>query len=91
MEDSEKRVQRGFAAVRRAAAPLMLAARSRRYRSLSPAGSALSSKPAATVCGRRMMGQKPDRQTDVLPFHGPCSTFHNNTTALKVLEQTKWC
>jgi len=37
-----------FAAERRAVAPLLLGAR--RCRSISPAGTALSSKPAAAAC-----------------------------------------
>jgi len=50
-----------FAAERRAAAPLLLGAR--RCRSICPACTALSSKPAARRCCGRMMGQT-DRRTD---------------------------
>jgi len=53
-----------FAAERRAAAPLLLGAR--RCRSIFPAGTALSSKPAARRRCGRMMGRA-DRQTDRRP------------------------
>ena len=55
-----------FAAERRAAAP-----GDRRFRSISPARTALSSKPAARRCCGRM-GQT-DGQTDARPLHRPCS------------------
>jgi len=45
-----------FAAERHAAAPLLLGAGTRRYRSMSPARGALSSKPAARCSGCRTMG-----------------------------------
>jgi len=64
-----------FAAERRSATPLLLGARPRRFRSLSPARTALSSKLAARrYCGR-MMGQtngRTDRWTDTQPLHRPC-------------------
>jgi len=48
-----------------AVTPLAVAAerRPRGNRSISPAGGALSSKPAAAACGGRMMGRT-DRQTN---------------------------
>jgi len=51
----------------------------RRCRSISPARTALSSKPAARRGYGRMMGQT-DRQTDGVrtdarPFHRPCSAY----------------
>ena len=64
-----------FAAERRSATPLLLGARPRRCRSLSPARTALSSKLATRrYCGR-MMGQtngRTDRWTNTQPLHGPC-------------------
>jgi len=50
-----------FAAECRAAAPLLLG--DRRCGAISPASTALSSKPAARSCCGRMTGQT-DRQTD---------------------------
>jgi len=63
-----------FAAQRRAAAcaaaPLLLG--DRRCGAISPARTALSSKPAARSCCGRMTGQT-DRQTDTRPLNRPCS------------------
>ena len=66
-----------FAAERRAAAPLLLGAR--RCRSIFPARTALSSKPAARRRCGRMMGRadrQTDRQTDAQPLHRPCSAYY---------------
>jgi len=63
------------------------AAGRRRCQSISPARTALSSKPAARlVCGR-MMGQT-DGRTDAGAFHRPCSAYYarsvNNGSLLRV-------
>ena len=47
----------------------------RRCRSISTAGTALSSKPAARHGCGRMMGQT-DRRTDARPFHRSCSAYY---------------
>jgi len=52
-----------FAAERRAAAPLLLDAGVRRYRSIGPVCGALGSKPAARHSGCRTVGQT-DGRTD---------------------------
>ena len=63
-----------FAAEHRAAAPLLLAARRRRCRSMS----LLSSKPAARRgCGRKM-GQT-DIRRDARPFHRSCCERRQQT------------
>jgi len=55
----------------------------RRFRSISPAVTALSSKPTACRCCRRMMGQT-DRQTDIQTdarlFHRPCSAYYRSSS-----------
>ena len=48
---------------------------SRRCRSITPARTALSSKPAAHRCCGRMMGQT-DGRTDARPFHRPRSAYY---------------
>ena len=70
-----------FAAERRAAAPCCVTvacccwvSEARRRRSISPARTALNSKPAARRCCSRMMGQT-DGRTDIRPFHRPCSAY----------------
>ena len=66
-----------FAAQRRAAALLLLDAR--HCRSMSPACTALSSKPAARRCCGRMVGQtggRTDRQTNARPLYRPCFAYY---------------
>jgi len=51
----------------------------RRCRSISPAGVALSSKPAAAACANdgtdRQTDRRTDGHTDALQFHRPCSAY----------------
>ena len=49
-------------------------------RSISPAGRALSNKPAAAACDGRMMGQTDrqtgDKWTDARQLHKPCAAYY---------------
>jgi len=65
-----------FAAVRRAAAQLLLSAVQQSIGISCPPGA--QQQPAAAECGWRVMGQtdgQTDRQTDVRSFHRPCSAY----------------
>jgi len=57
-----------FAAERRAAAPLLLSAGTRRCRSIRPVCGVRSSKPVARRSGCRMMGRTGGRSPDVDPY-----------------------
>jgi len=68
-----------FASERRTAAPLLLGARCRR--SMSPARTALNSKPAARRCCSRMIrtGRWTDGRTDTRPLHRTFSAYYTGS------------
>jgi len=64
-----------YAAERRAAVPSLLGAGARRCRSISPARTALSSKPAGHLCWCRTMGQTDGRRLDGFTDPTPRTTW----------------
>ena len=61
-----------------AVAPLLPGAGARRCRSISPAHTALSSKPAAHRCCCRSTGEM-DGRSDARPFHRLCSAYYTRS------------
>jgi len=72
-----------FVAERRAAATMLMGAGARRCRSLSPARTALSSKPAARRCRCDRWDRQTDRRKDARPFQKPCTAGSINNEASK--------
>jgi len=64
-----------FAAERRTAAPLLLGAGARRFRSMSAAHTTLSSKPAVHRISVERWDRQTDGRTDARPLRTPCFTY----------------